>query len=157
MSIIYDALKKIQRTKAAGLNIPEADKKHSKYNLYVFYFLIICAGLFMGNIFFSFLGRRKSPPIKKINRPVVGEKISLPIDKPSQKKEPVESSAPEKGSEESLVINGVFFSEDEGYALINNKIVKEGDVIAEGKVQRITLDEVVLERAGVEIRLPARK
>lgn len=158
MSIIYDALKKIQKSNRTYLDIRvDNGRKYSKYKVYVFYFLIICVGLFIGNIFFNFLNRNGHSSLKHTDEPLIKENSFAPVNKPPLEKKPIVFTTPEKKFRESLVLNGVFFSQNEGYALINNQIVKEGDVIGEGKVKRITLDEVELEYEGAEIKLPARK
>lgn len=55
------------------------------------------------------------------------------------------------------MLNGVFFSENEGYALINNRIVKEGDALEGVTVKRIKLDEVELEAEdGSTIKLSTK-
>jgi len=53
----------------------------------------------------------------------------------------------------ALVLNGIFFSEGQGYALINNQIVKESDVIDGAKVLKITSDAVELDSSGTKITL----
>ena len=161
MSIIYEALKKIQKSEQDTQNTAAADKaKKSKYKVYLFYFLVICVGVFIGSIFFRFLGRGKAPSQKKSALPVIQEKIPAPViepaDKPKQGK-PSEVSEAETKPLGSLVVNGVFFSQDVEYALINNRIVKEGDEIDGAKVKSVTLYEVVLDYDGQEVRLPSGK
>jgi len=52
------------------------------------------------------------------------------------------------------VLNGVFFSKNEGYALINNKVVKQGDSVEGIKVRKVNLDDVELETStGVKFKL----
>ena len=80
--------------------------------------------------------------------------IALPV--PPQNKTAVDNT-PEVSPVDSLVLNGVFFSKDTGYALLNNHVVKEGDFIEGAKVKRITLDGVVLEYSGREVKLYAGK
>ena len=41
-----------------------------------------------------------------------------------------------------LVLNGIFFSQEEGYALVNNHIVKVGDKVGGALVKRIDVNEV---------------
>ena len=158
MSIIYDALKKIQKSNALDLNY-NLDKKEKdyKYRMDFFYFSMVCIGLFIGYIFFSFISRPKYPA-KKQTAKVSGEvKTPLPIEEPPLENNPLVSAAPEKKPRNSWVLNGIFFSQDEGYALINNQIVKEGDLISGGKVTRITLDEVGVVYDGRETTLTAKK
>ena len=52
-----------------------------------------------------------------------------------------------------FVLNGTFFSENQGYALINNKIVKDGDTVDGAVVKRVGLDEVELEQDGKTVKL----
>ena len=158
MSIIYDALKKIQKSNAVDLNYNLDNKeKNYKYRMYFFYSSMVCIGLFIGYIFFSFLSRPKYPATKQTAKVSVQENTPLPIEKPPVTTNPVVFTAPEKKPRDPPVLNGIFFSQDEGYALINNQIVKEGDLIAGGRVKRITLDEVRLEYDGREITVPAKK
>ena len=54
----------------------------------------------------------------------------------------------------SLTLNGIFFAEDSNsYAIINNQIVKEKDMIGDSIVKRITLKEVEVETDGVSFKL----
>lgn len=55
-------------------------------------------------------------------------------------------------------LNGIFFSEVEtkGTALINNKIVQEGDIIENAKVIKISADTVELDLEGQTIKLVNR-
>jgi hypothetical protein len=53
-----------------------------------------------------------------------------------------------------LTLNGLFFSNNQGYVLINNQILKEGDEINGVIVKRITLDGVELDAQGSIIKLP---
>ena len=66
---------------------------------------------------------------------------------------PPESSQSEKQIQPLLVLNGIFFSENQGYALINNRIVKEGDTVDGAIVDRISLDGVDLNSGGLVIKL----
>jgi predicted transcriptional regulator len=52
------------------------------------------------------------------------------------------------------MLNGVFFSKDQGYALINNKVVKQGDSVEGVKIKKVNLDDVELESStGVKFNL----
>jgi hypothetical protein len=52
-----------------------------------------------------------------------------------------------------LVLNGIFASEAGSYALINNRIVREGETISGAKVVRIYANKVELNAFGKEIIL----
>ena len=105
----------------------------------------MCLGFFVANIFFGFFGTKDQSGVdKKLGVSVYTElPKEIPEDKVETKKE---LSA-------SFVLNGVFFSGNEGYALINNRVVKKGDVIDGATVVGIALDEVDLEAEGSVIKL----
>ena len=56
-------------------------------------------------------------------------------------------------TEPAFVLNGVFFEQGEGYALINNKIVRIGDEIEHAKVKEIKITGVEIEFEGKTIKL----
>jgi hypothetical protein len=53
----------------------------------------------------------------------------------------------------ALNLNGIFYSDEGSYALVNNKIVKEGDVIEGWLVTRIGIGEVELKSNDLTIKL----
>jgi hypothetical protein len=164
MSIIYDALKKIE--KSYSVTPKREDKKdspdRSKTKIYLVYILVVCLGAVIANIFFSFFP--KAGKVNKLN------KASALTTLPPQeiKKQPNTTAPPEAKVEVNLppaptetkrqvelplVLNGVFFSQNEGYALINNRIMKEGDTIEGAVVKHIGLEEVDVEFEGTIIKL----
>ena len=52
-----------------------------------------------------------------------------------------------------FVLNGIFFSDNDSYALINNQIVRENDYVDAAKVSSITANTVELDNAGTTITL----
>ncbi|MDP2831372.1 MAG: hypothetical protein Q8O02_03905, partial [Candidatus Omnitrophota bacterium] len=56
-------------------------------------------------------------------------------------------------AETSFVLNGIFFSDEDGYALVNNQIVRENDYVDGAKVGLITVNTVKLDNAGQTITL----
>ncbi|MBM3255779.1 MAG: hypothetical protein FJZ08_05705 [Candidatus Omnitrophica bacterium] len=68
----------------------------------------------------------------------------------------IEIAAPQKKSPSELTLSGIFFSEQIGYALINNQIVKEGDKISGATVVRISLDGVDLKYEDSAINLSSQ-
>ena len=134
MSIIYDALKKIEPK--VGTNHKKTGNKLGKYLL----FLVVAGlGFFLASLY--------SDPFikafKKIASPPKSE--SRPPERPA-KQLPTSQSKPTTQS--GFVVNGIVSSEDGNYALLNNEIVKEGDTIGEAKVVAILEDGVELEIAG---------
>lgn len=170
MSIIYDALKKVEessdRTEKLKLN-KEPVKSRAKHKAFLLYLLIACLGIFLANIFFIFLSRLSPTNTLVVlkNQPQISENLKPPVnielpestikEKEAQPIEPT-SSVPLTDETEphgSFVLSGVFFSNNEGYALINNRIVKEGDKIDGATVRRIALGEAELELKGEVIKL----
>lgn len=143
MSIIYDALKKVEQS-ANGKNITtkitEDDKKQYLRN-YLLYGAVVLLGVFTASLFFSLFSKKPIPP-----------KLPLPAPAPSPLPMAVTATPAleqeVKPREASFVLNGIFFSENEGYALINNRIVKIGDEIEGATVVRITSDQVELKQAN---------
>ncbi len=164
MSIIYDALKKVE---ASGDNDSKTKiDKGFKYKpkIYLLYVVMICLGLFIANIFYEWLFPKDS-----LNTANIVTKGQPPIDKqetvsahsrPSSEKATLQASPSigtiieaKKEPPPAFTLSGVFFSGAEGYALINNRIVKQGDKIDGATIVQITLDEVVLEWDGSIIKL----
>jgi len=160
MSIIYDALKKVETSLTGDSKTKIAKGVKSKPKIYLLCALMICLGLFIANIFYGRLSQKK-PALKTTD--IAGQP-------PADKKEPylaptLPTAALEAGvsveakmetQKEALpafTLNGVFFSGGEGYALINNRIVKKGDKIGRASVVQIFLDEVELELDGSIINL----
>lgn len=138
MSIIYDALKKVESTPR-----PKIEKVTYQPRLilrpFFLYLLIICVGLFLANTFFAFLSSPKKP-VQSVNSQKVPAVASV-----NNFVSPTAVLELKKGSQAPFILSGVFFSEDEGYAIVNDQIVRTGDVIGGATVKQITLSEVVLE------------
>lgn len=155
MSIIYDALKKVERSTNKDI-ISEVNKERSgnKLTSYLLYVLVACAGLFAANMIFSLF----SPPAAN-PKPA---KIASPAAKVAPAPAPIAQKAAPAVIVEAkiepmippLVLNGVFFSKNECYALINNKVVKQGDSVEGVKVKKVNLEDVELETStGVKFKL----
>lgn len=159
---------------------PQAPRPGRAINKYLIYGLIFCFGLFIENTFFLFILRPEnaylaskatfSNPSRESQFQLSSERITEP-----QKDSPQDStlvttqlaSVPDapssaKSAEDdtqaqttALVLNGIFFSQDDGYyALINNKIVKVGDDVNGAIVKHIDLDNVELESGtGLLVKL----
>jgi hypothetical protein len=145
LSIIYDALKKVEETTdkgSSGKEEPKA-KDRCKPKPILIYILVILLGLFVGNMAISLLTRPKAKPISSSALPAV-----IPVNKipaPIREEKTAPSLNPAQTREPALTLNGVFFEQDQGYALINNQILKVEDIIQGAKVEEINLEKVVLE------------
>ena len=164
MSIIYEALKKAEKIISADtLRNPDKSLK-SKLKSLLPYLLVISILLFTANTLFIFLTWPKNK--KTLPAPLVDKHEEQPRHiEASVANETLASqaSSPDTIKEEAklpprLVLSGVFYTQDEeGYALINNQIVRIGDVIEGAKLMRINPpDEVELETPQEKIKLSTR-
>jgi len=192
MSIIYDALKKVEIL-GGKKQIPAPQQKpQNKKKTALTFILLSLAALVFGalstNLFyglFTYFFRPRPQPTQIApgqEEKAITEKIEIAQkqqppqeeENPSQKNPKEETPAPEKKNLAKeikapgapaqitdkiqkplpdLTLNGVFFSENESYALINNRIVKEGDEIEGLRVARIGLNEVEIQTNGSTITL----
>ncbi|MFA5276625.1 MAG: hypothetical protein WC417_07025 [Candidatus Omnitrophota bacterium] len=163
MSIIYDALKKVEQSGGPILK-NKSDKEivtpKNKGKKYLIYILFLALGLFFANITFSYLipslskvktvNKTKNTPIQ--NKLPVQATVEQAIPLPP----PAVAVKPEPHLKPTLTLNGIFFSGDESYALINNQIVKVKDKISGAVIKEISSDEVLLDFEGAEIKLTTR-
>lgn len=155
MSIIYDALKKVGTSGPAGVSLKaqENKKNKNKISLYLVYLIVAGVGFFLANMIFNLLSPITTQPQKK--------EIAALAAKPAMIESTPMQTAPETKKPDipraSFALNGVFYSEDQAYALINNQIVKVGDEIGGAVVKKITEDSVELEAAGTNINLATTK
>ena len=165
MSIIYDALKKVEvSVNKDSLDKTKVDKKTygPKLKIYLLFTLVIGSGFFIANIVFNLFTKPSQRDVNIVSKiqPQVnkGEDVNSASELPQKitNPEPNLATAPvevEKPSSPLLVLNGIFFSRNEGYALINNSIVKASDTIDGAVVTRITLDGVELKFQDSVIKL----
>lgn len=170
MSIIYDALKKVEnkvgQNKAQTIAASPKREKNFQVKIFILFLSVLGIGFVMAKMLFSFTLTPKPQrllAIPSFNQAQAPKKqVINVVQEPSEKPIPVEpnvikSPAIESQPAAAWVLNGVFFSREEGYALINNQILKEGDSIEGAKVMRITLEGVELEGAGLRTKLPISK
>jgi len=160
MSIIYEALKKVERAGApvgAGKNEKAAKAKSGNYLIYI---LVILAGVALTNLAFSIFSRSAAKPRAALKTPSPAPTVITPSKpKPAPPLPGAENAPSTEAPEakildpESFKLNGIFFSEDEAYALINNQVVKTGDSIGGGVVEDITVDTVVIGSEGENFTL----
>lgn len=153
MSIIYDALKRIEQNVTNSHNqkgIP-ADKKEprvQKSNPLLVFILIILSAVFIIKTVMHIMKRPKATP------PAVSLESLTTESKPSSIDQTLEEEvAIQEPVEPVLTLNGIYFQGKEGYALINNRIVKSGDTIQKAIVKEISLERVSLDFEGKVITL----
>jgi hypothetical protein len=179
MSIINEALKKteeyIQKNNAKDNLIAPKPASPRPFLLYI---LILLAGFLIGNFILNLLshkaqanglasnsqshkaqanGLASNSQNHKIQRMQIPKKDTTPIaqaihlatvpallNQPKQEKKTVEPN---------FVLNGIFFSDNDGYALVNNQIVRKNDYVDGAKVGLISANTVELDNSGQKITL----
>lgn len=128
MSIIYDALKRVEDKTAkdtkSNLGSSKADKSKFPWKAFLFFVLI---SLGLGGLL------------------IVNLRVRTGASTPKELIIPEKKSAPPK-EVSGLSLKGIFFSDGEYIALINDQMVKVGDFIGEAELIRIEPD-------GVEIKI----
>lgn len=163
MSIIYEALKKVQGKSDAAAAVPAQPagkasdangvlKKSTAVRTIIFLLVFLALGMFLIEIvinrwFAARAKKEKTSPIAASYTLPVAEKIELKEPAPS-----VESSAVQP----QLVLNGIVLSEDGNIALINDQILKAGDDIDGARVEEISENQVVLSFETRRITLKAK-
>lgn len=167
MSIIYEALKKVEKSQAtiasmisdeARLRMPSYDKAARITRAFLPVAMVIL-GFFIANFIFELVTKPAFVPEKirpqqaaaaaKQKEPAIAAAAAAPVVN-EHRQLAVKITREPMGQ---LVLNGLFFSENKGYALINNQILKEGDEIDGAIVRRITLDGAELQTQTSTIQL----
>ena len=155
MSIINEALKKTEeQLQKNSTNNTSLRSKHSKIKLFLVSILILSAGILLGNFIFILLkNKTKTAQTPKENTlPLIQTKAALvPPILPSP------SLIEKKTPAASFVLNGIFFSDNDGYALVNNQIVRENDFVDGAKVSLITANSVELVNADETLTLTTNR
>ena len=156
MSIINEALKKTEQSIHKN-SLPEIPKSATKP--YIIYILILIAGLFLSNFVFVLLRHKtetavtvkKSPDLT--DQPVKEIKTIPPISVVTPEPTLEENKTPQA----NFVLSGIFFSDNDSYALVNNKIVRENDSVDGATVKTITANTVELDSKGLLITLATQR
>jgi len=151
MSIINEALKKteMQLQKNIGKDNP-LPPEPIEAKPFLLYILISLAGLFLSIFIFNLLSHKiQTTQTAKKNTNAIIQTTNLPPRAALPSEPPKENKPPET----SFVLNGIFFSDNDGYALVNNQIVRENDYVDKAKVGLITANTVQLDNDGQKISL----
>lgn len=156
MSIIHDALKKVEKSITPNQTLPPIREK-SGHKFKMSYYLIAALVMAAAGVFF--FKEQAGQPLSASRTNTPTSPFKDPRLQPEEKKAatPAAETAPsEKPDAPSLILNGVFFSEGQGYALINNQILKENDLINRARVTRIGMEEVELQLGDETITLSTK-
>ena len=132
--------------------------------IYVIYLLVAIAGFFIAKFVLGSLAKKaevKPPapeeqkPVPAVSEPLPPAPAALPSSAAEEQIPPPES--PQEKAKPELSLNGIFIDREKPYAIINNQVVKEGDIIGGAKVVTILLNGVVLEFEGEPIELRIAK
>jgi len=139
LSIIYDALQKTQTVRQTP-TIESPTKNKVVHSNKIFLLLLLAFSLCLSLFLYTHYYPHKKPSI-----PPAPLKIATPIAKHTPLKAPI-----------NLVLRGVFISDNEKVALINNKMLHVGDSYQGIKVLAIQLDKVKLKKDNFEFFLSQR-
>lgn len=141
MSIIYEALKKLQTS--------EPQRPSPKRIPFFIYIIVVILGILLARSIFTLFTKPKKiiPPLSSVN-----------LSPPTNTLEIEEEIKPMEKEEKLLEIptfslSGILYSDNQKWAMINNRILKEGDTIEGAKVIGISADGVELNWKGEKIFL----
>lgn len=158
MSIINEALKKTgQYIRENEIKNNPSTKTISPPSPLLIYILILLAGILVSKFIFSLLSQPQRHNLaynKNQNQPKTTQAPSASVTLPVAQEAPLENNTPTK---QNFVLNGIFFSNNDGYALVNNQIVRENDLVDSAKVVKITTNTVELDSGGKIINLSTNR
>ncbi|OGX19194.1 MAG: hypothetical protein A3K83_07110 [Omnitrophica WOR_2 bacterium RBG_13_44_8b] len=161
MSIIHDALKKVEKNvnEQPGPDKEKAiENRKTRRKLYLIYALVVAIGALAANLAYSYLTSSQNKSFTRNKKITKANPLARVMPEPKQalteKIGPAVSITRKEPSQaQPFVLSGIFFSQNEGYALVNDKIVKNGDKVDGAVVKKVGLDEVELEQEGKTIKL----
>lgn len=164
MSIIYDALNKVEKNGVNNSEKKENKKQPLNLKIYLLYGLILVLGFIGSKVIFSLLsGQPESVKAASVQQAVNTPKkpaavavVQAPVSATSVEKSPSSTTTPSEDKviePPPLVLNGTFVSPEEKLALINNNIVREGEQIEGVNVVSISEGKVEMEYQGLKFSL----
>lgn len=172
MSIIYEALKKVQGKSDAAAAVPAQPagkaldangvlKKSTAVRTIILLLVFLALGMFLIEIVINrwFASRAASyvPVASLASAPPLAAKPS--VEPPASTPPPVAGplvELPVIEPQPKLVLNGIVLSEDGNIALINDQILKAGDNIEGALVEEISENQVILSFETRRITLKAK-
>jgi type II secretory pathway component PulC len=122
----------------------------------VYLLCIVCAGLgvYAAKLLFDYLTQIqniKDAGLKPQSVSVKAEAVPACVPPVNDVKK--EHPQAKKLARPALVLNGIMFSPGRSYALINNRIVKEGDTIEGVTVKQISADSVEMQDGQAQFKI----
>ena len=158
MSIINEALKKtgqfIQENEAK--NNPAVKITAAPRPLLI-YILILLTGILLSKFIFGLLSHKAQNSSLASSSQSQKVKTAESVAPPVSPAAPVSLSENNKATKPDFVLNGIFFSDNDGYALVNNQIVRENESVDGAKVAKITSTTVELDNHGELISLSTHR
>jgi len=158
MSIIYDALKKVEgdisKPKPVSGVSGGLPKRTFKLVPFIAYSFAVLLALFSMKMVYDLItSPRQAKQVKK--EPGRSLNVVAAANQPALLSKHIPTLNTQEITEElpDLVLNGIFFSGGSGYALINNQILEEGDGISGLVVRRITEGDVELKAKNSVVTL----
>jgi len=139
MSIIYDALQKVENKEA---DKPQAKVKEKKNFLWVL--ILVCVAVTLGFLFMQYSKKQAIAKGKEQKNITLAQAKTVPAPLPINPAKMSEASALEKPSEDIFTLKGIIYSQDNPIAIINGKIVKIKDKIEGFEVKQINPSSVEL-------------
>ena len=152
MSIIYDALKKVEEKLPGPAAGSPAVPGITPLKIGLLATAVLLAGYGLAALAFS----------SRYVQDLIRGDTAVPAALPQPRTAGAPQSAPlpravRPAQKTSYILNGVFSANNANYALVNNTIVQAGDMIGAAKVTSITAEGVDLEENGQPVRLSTKK
>ncbi|MBL7070513.1 MAG: hypothetical protein ISS27_03475 [Candidatus Omnitrophica bacterium] len=158
MSIIYDALKKVEGNLSKPKPVSESSHAPAKRTFKLIPFLAYSFAVFLAffsmKMVYDLITRpRQAQQVKKQTGRLLN--VVTAVKQPALLSKRIPALNTQEITEElpDLVLNGIFFSGGAGYALINNQILEEGDGISGLVVRKITEGDVELKTKNSVVTL----
>jgi len=168
MSIINEAIKKARREsgrkdKGATVDISGTAKEkiaaspsgssETKWTLAVVVSLVLIVSL-LGSVLLYKHASRLNPVYPRVSTPQVKSEKSLPLLARPRKRPRLSST---RNMKSNIMLNGIVYGPEDKWAIINDRIVREGDTVLNGELVLIKKDFVKIRKGdGEEIVLDLR-
>jgi hypothetical protein len=136
---------------------PKQAPKKSAFGSYLLYCILICAGVLIAKFAFDALTPRFTPHAKPALVTRAPQRAALQPPPAPPQQSPLETMKKTvKRVVEPFELNGIYVSAGDSCALINNKMVQEGEEVDGATVVKISEDEVQLSRDNKTFTLQSR-